>query len=133
MQPLPPPLPHSASNHAVLPVTVRSELEWEWCKTHHYRDDTVTNSRAARYFQEIFGEPDPLKPEITPLRRQEARKDALGDYLMPETMDFFIKAVIDLWNESTRKATKLQELGGMEEYSKQGFQRTMKSYWTRNC
>ena len=64
----------------------------------------MTNSRAARYFQEAFGEPDPLKPEIKPLRRQKARKDDLGNYLMPETMDFYIKAVVDLWNEQATSA-----------------------------
>ncbi|KAK3830303.1 MAG: hypothetical protein J3R72DRAFT_259450 [Linnemannia gamsii] len=76
----------------------------EWCRNHHYRDYAVTNSRAARYFQEAFGEPDPLNPQIKPLRRQKARKDELGDYLMPETMDFYIKAVVDLWNEQATSA-----------------------------
>lgn len=64
----------------------------------------MTNSRAARYFMEAFGEYDPLKPEIKPLRRQTPRKDELGDYLMPETMDFYIKAVVDLWTEQATSA-----------------------------
>jgi hypothetical protein len=45
-----------------------------------------------------------LNPEIKPLRRQKARKDDLGKYLMPETMDFYIKAVVDLWNEQATSA-----------------------------
>ncbi|KAI8598232.1 hypothetical protein EDD21DRAFT_383044, partial [Dissophora ornata] len=77
-----------------------------WCTRHHYRDETVTNTRAARYFKESLGEPDPLNPDpnFQPLRRKKARTDALGDYYMPETIDFYIKAVVDLWNEQATSA-----------------------------
>lgn len=64
----------------------------------------MTNARAARYFKEVLGEPDPSNPEIQPLRRKKARADTLGDYYMPETIDFYIKAVVDLWMEQATSA-----------------------------
>jgi hypothetical protein len=61
------------------------------------------NACTAHYFQEAFGELDPLKPELKPIHRQKPRNDMLGSYLMPETMDFYIKAVIDLWTEQANE------------------------------
>lgn len=75
-----------------------------WCERYHYTGETVTDSRAARYFKEILGEPDPSRPDIQPLRRKKARTDALGDYYTPETADFYIKAVVDLWTEQAASA-----------------------------
>ena len=64
----------------------------------------MTNSRAARYFKECFGEADPLNPDVQPLRKKKSRTDALKDYYMPETIDFYIKAVVDLWTEQATSA-----------------------------
>lgn len=64
----------------------------------------MTNAGAARYFKEALGEPDPSNPEIQPLHQKKAQADALGDYYMPEMIDFYIKAVIDLWTEQATSA-----------------------------
>ncbi|KAI1320798.1 hypothetical protein EDD11_009755 [Mortierella claussenii] len=58
----------------------------------------------ARYFQERLGDFDPEKPHLRPLRKMKAGTDMLRDYYMPETVDFYIKAVVDLWTEQAHTA-----------------------------
>lgn len=48
---------------------------------------------------EIMGDIDPNKPDFRPLRKVKVKDDGLHGMYKPETVDFYIKAVVDLWTE----------------------------------
>jgi len=76
----------------------------EWCDRHGYRDHTVTDARCTRFFMELLGEIDPSQPNYQPLRKKKVKDDGLGDLYMPETVDFYVKGVVDLWTQQNQSA-----------------------------
>lgn len=85
-------------------ITIFLLIYKEWSRRHGYRDNTVTDARSTRYFSEITGDIDPMNPNFQPLRKQKIKDDGLGGMYKPETIDFYVKAVVDLWTEQNNVA-----------------------------
>jgi len=54
---------------------------------------------------ELVGEVDPNKPNFQPLCKKKFKDDGLGGLYMPQTVDFYVKGVVDIWTEQNQNGS----------------------------